>query len=58
MIFEYFRKILAFPSKRLSPPEKVQYKAAENEFTSEGAPPPPNVVTPDGAADRQGKPPH
>lgn len=39
MIIEYFRKVLTGPSKRLSPPEKVAYKAAENDFTSEGAPP-------------------
>ena len=47
MSIEYFQKLLTSSSKRLSPPEKVAYRAAENEFTSEGAPP---AATPDPTA--------
>lgn len=40
MIIRHLQRIFAPPSKRrLSPPDKADYNAAENEFTSEGAPP-------------------
>ncbi len=58
MAFDYVKKLFSLPSKRLSPPEKVEYKAAANDFTSEGAPPPPKPAAAHGAGagDPQKKP--
>ena len=38
MIFDTLRKMFDRPSKPLSAAQKVESDAAENEFTSEGAP--------------------